>query len=411
MNRIAAAASLLLLASACTETAATSDDDAAITTACALTCDDGQICTEDRCSAETGECIHVPRDANNACRLDSHCDDGDPCTTDSCGHDPECPSLQRCQHELIQNCRSCTAFNPSCEDNNPCTTDTCGADQLCRYTTEPTCNPRCRMWGQDFYQPSNAFEGQVSIYGTATARGGASCLNACDCKNDLVLSDFSGGSVMALSGLAETWSCDIANTCSASTTVACAPLEYQREYVVYGQASASDPTVAADAAIPAPPREDAGARADVGSPFPPQTASYLTVEGWCLAMTTAGVIGRYDGSLLLDDAAAPVTFQAEILNDNFRGAIIRVTGGAPRVPDQEVSYDVFNTGYQLTTFLQLSDRGVVANLFPGPDRLEGPVIDPNLASGEKPSPDVPVPPPPGPTGGRIGTLTLVLKGH
>lgn len=43
-------------------------------------CDDGDVCTEDRCGA--GGCEHV--EIEGCCRADADCDDGDDCTIDSC---------------------------------------------------------------------------------------------------------------------------------------------------------------------------------------------------------------------------------------------------------------------------------------------------------------------------------------
>ena len=96
---------------------------------CDVDCDDHNPCTDDLCDPLIG-CVHVANDANacsdaNVCTTSDHCagglcvgmllscDDGDICTDDTC--DP----LTGCAH---------AANNAPCDDGNVCTSgDTCGA--------------------------------------------------------------------------------------------------------------------------------------------------------------------------------------------------------------------------------------------------------------------------------------------
>ncbi len=131
----------------------------------ALTCSDGNPCTDDTCAPETG-CVFAanaaPCNDGNPCTEGDHCaggacvivgtlpcDDGNPCTDDSC--DP----LSGCLH--VPNAATCSDGDPcttgdacvggacvaagpaTCDDDNPCTDDWCLAGQGCHhaYNTIP----------------------------------------------------------------------------------------------------------------------------------------------------------------------------------------------------------------------------------------------------------------------------------
>ncbi len=104
------------------------------------TCDDGNACTIDICHAVAG-CQHLP--TNNPCCSGqvSICDDGDPCTTDVC--DPttadcsyslntaSCNDSNACTENDTCNAGTCGGTPRSCDDGNSCTTDTCNINQGC----------------------------------------------------------------------------------------------------------------------------------------------------------------------------------------------------------------------------------------------------------------------------------------
>jgi|GEM_PF-4833669 len=135
---------------------------------CAASCDDGNACTTDVCSASA--CVHTPVtcDDSDACTVDScsagvcsnvvdcvacpslcnpcadeatRCNDGDACTVDSCN-----PTTGACIHTqmVCDDSSACTTdacvagscvFTPiSCDDSNICTTDTCAAATGCVHT-------------------------------------------------------------------------------------------------------------------------------------------------------------------------------------------------------------------------------------------------------------------------------------
>ncbi len=77
-------------------------EDSACIPGLPIDCDDGNLCTADRCDPFVGECVHeVAAGAAGCCGVDGDCDDGDSCTTDTC-KDGACvlvPSL--CAHYLI----------------------------------------------------------------------------------------------------------------------------------------------------------------------------------------------------------------------------------------------------------------------------------------------------------------------
>ncbi|MEZ4461526.1 MAG: hypothetical protein R3E66_17760 [bacterium] len=103
-------------------------------------CDDQNPCTIDVCHAVAG-CQHLP--TNNPCCSGqvSICDDGDPCTTDIC--DPttadcsytlntaSCNDGNACTENDTCNAGTCSGSPRSCDDGNSCTVDTCNINQGC----------------------------------------------------------------------------------------------------------------------------------------------------------------------------------------------------------------------------------------------------------------------------------------
>ena len=104
----------------------------------AVTCDDGNPCTDDACDLIGGGCVHkdneLPCEDNNLCTVGTvcaaascgapvNCDDGNPCTADSC-------SAGNCSHVAIANC---CASDAACDDSDACTLDSC--KPMCDGTT------------------------------------------------------------------------------------------------------------------------------------------------------------------------------------------------------------------------------------------------------------------------------------
>lgn len=131
-----------------------------------LDCDDGNPCTDDTCDIERNECTHVARECNcdelqcSECFCDVarggcvvapvSCDDGNICTDDYCS-DGECHNVQRncgCDgdHVFGDACTKCgcsvdgggcwTASPSShvCDDDDPFTEDTCNPATGCIHT-------------------------------------------------------------------------------------------------------------------------------------------------------------------------------------------------------------------------------------------------------------------------------------
>jgi uncharacterized repeat protein (TIGR01451 family) len=148
--------------SSSTSDPASGNNAASASTAVTAACSDGNPCTDDACSAQTG-CTHTNNTAScddgNACTTGDtcsggvcagmgslSCDDLNPCTDDAC--DPQ----SGCTH--TNNTASCNDGNPctsndvcsggactgggatDCSDNNPCTDDTCNTQTGCVHTND-----------------------------------------------------------------------------------------------------------------------------------------------------------------------------------------------------------------------------------------------------------------------------------
>jgi cysteine-rich repeat protein len=115
-------------------------------------CDDDDVCTTDLCNPASGGCIHVlnqsPCDDGDICTLGDHChlgdcqggaaltcDDGNPCTDDACAPQSGCtftPNALPCNDgdpcTLADVCAlgDCVGTTPdACDDDNLCTDDAC----------------------------------------------------------------------------------------------------------------------------------------------------------------------------------------------------------------------------------------------------------------------------------------------
>ena len=123
----------------------------------ALDCDDGNVCTDDKCDGAAG-CQSISNaaacDDGNACTTGDlcgngvcgfsgflKCDDGNPCTTDGC--DPLVGCTHKDQLGVCSDGNLCTVGDVciagqcvagqtvSCDDGNPCTDDSCDQAGLC----------------------------------------------------------------------------------------------------------------------------------------------------------------------------------------------------------------------------------------------------------------------------------------
>lgn len=153
-------------------------------------CDDSNICTTDWCSDEgvcLHDCVctavcHQDEDCQAgickqaACRIDSgsgtcissacevsdkDCDDGDPCTNDSC-------SMQSgaCRHEKISGCGRCQS-DTECSDLSDCTVDYCDVST-----------------GDCVFQAVDCADGDVCTSDSCVPGFGCVHLNTCACAND-----------------------------------------------------------------------------------------------------------------------------------------------------------------------------------------------------------------------------------
>ncbi len=123
-------------------------------------CDDGNGCTNDSCSAAQG-CVHEANDGlcddGSACTTGDHCedgmcvsagmldcDDGNPCTVDSCAPengcsysdgDFACNDTNPCTlNDYCVDGQCVSGPLPDCDDGNPCTEDACEAGGQCTHT-------------------------------------------------------------------------------------------------------------------------------------------------------------------------------------------------------------------------------------------------------------------------------------
>lgn len=93
-------------------------------------CDDGDVCTADRCNVAAMTCTHAP--VVGCCTDSMDCDDGQACTMDSCDL-----ATNRCSNTPIAGC--CT-MDVQCTDERFCTDDSCDlATNTCVNTRRVGC--------------------------------------------------------------------------------------------------------------------------------------------------------------------------------------------------------------------------------------------------------------------------------
>ncbi len=128
-----------------------------------VTCDDGNLCTNDKCDPKTGKCAYVanssPCDDKNICNgtFDVckagvcnggplyNCNDGNVCTTDFCDPTKGCVNTPANEGAACNDGSVCTVGDVCknggckgvgivCGDGNPCTADSCDVVKGCLYT-------------------------------------------------------------------------------------------------------------------------------------------------------------------------------------------------------------------------------------------------------------------------------------
>ncbi|MFO1462508.1 MAG: vWA domain-containing protein [bacterium] len=114
-------------------------------------CDDGRSCSGDSCDPKTGQCQNDLSECG--CSEDPDCNDNNPCTEDACdfvsgtcSNTPNvglscddgnvCTENTQCDEEGL-----CVGTSVSCSDGNNCTTDTCNPESGCEHQAIPQCSP------------------------------------------------------------------------------------------------------------------------------------------------------------------------------------------------------------------------------------------------------------------------------
>ena len=203
-----------------------------------LSCDDGNLCTDDSCSAETG-CQFVanssPCDDGNLCTAGDGCaggwckggealvcEDNNDCTDDVCDPVAGCqfvPNVAPCDDgdtcSLGDICAGgeclAGAGEPDCDDGNGCTDDSCDPQDGCQYTSNA----------------ADCDDGDVCTLGDACAAG--ACLpgvNALDCDDSNGCTDDSCDAVDGCQQTNNEADCE-GGSCSGGVCVpACDPIAY-----------------------------------------------------------------------------------------------------------------------------------------------------------------------------------------
>ncbi|GAM21432.1 hypothetical protein SAMD00019534_046070, partial [Acytostelium subglobosum LB1] len=133
-----------------------------------VNCDDGDVCTSDSCSISTNSCQHTKVDncchnavdcpsrncSTSTCQTNQcnyspvNCDDGNVCTNDRCDvgsrcclQDSDCQPSNPCSiAKCSADTNKCQETPKSCDDGDVCTTDSCSmSDGQCIHTKIPGC--------------------------------------------------------------------------------------------------------------------------------------------------------------------------------------------------------------------------------------------------------------------------------
>ncbi len=181
------------LADACT--------DGACVGGATLDCTDGNVCTDDSCSAATG-CVHLTNSVT--------CDDGNACTAGDACADAKC---------------SGAAVN--CDDQNPCTMDSCDLPQGCTHTANSgpcsdgnscTLVDICAQGGCVPGALQNCADGNPCTDDACVSASGCQHLandqNSCSDNNNCTVGDHCGGGLCVATGPSN---CDDGNACTTES--------------------------------------------------------------------------------------------------------------------------------------------------------------------------------------------------
>ena len=185
-----------------------------------LSCDDGNVCTSDTCSA--GTCLHLPASGNctdgNTCTVGdtckdglclpgavTACSDGLACTVDSCSPAVGCAWVVSATCDdgdpcTLEGCAKsgCTHGVASCDDKNVCTSDVCDSMTGCSHV--PIANCCLDKYDCDDAKDCTLDACEANSCGH-TVKVGASCWTGgtCDAQGSCVL-DAPMGMVLIPSG-------------------------------------------------------------------------------------------------------------------------------------------------------------------------------------------------------------------
>lgn len=198
-------------------------------------CFDNDPCTEDRC-LETGLCLFVPNEPENACLQDFHCDTGTQCVVGRCEVN-DC-GLKRCRFEQVPECRPCGPMFGGCFDGDPCTPDVC--DEV-KAICEPRpaaleCESRCSalnavtvaeiQWmGAGF---ETTFVGRLHVET-------ADCETGCECEVPLRLKDWDSFAPILVDPTTEQPLTCLLNACGNEPVIDCGDKVLGREVTVFGR--------------------------------------------------------------------------------------------------------------------------------------------------------------------------------
>jgi slime mold repeat-containing protein len=88
-------------------------------------CNDNEICTDDSCNTQTGECVFTPN--NKSCNDGMFCNGDDTCSGGTCSQHSGNPCTTECNNSCTNDPQSCASpQGTQCtSDGNPCTDDVC----------------------------------------------------------------------------------------------------------------------------------------------------------------------------------------------------------------------------------------------------------------------------------------------
>ena len=135
-------------------------------------CDDGKLCTADSCSGPGGSCAHAK--IFDCCEFDADCDDSLGCTIDSCQ-----VADALCLHE--QQAGACCTSNSQCADSNPCTIDSCN---LSTGACSNSLMPNCCVGDGDCQKPDPCSSVQCDNGSCSNSSIADCCIEDGDCADD-----------------------------------------------------------------------------------------------------------------------------------------------------------------------------------------------------------------------------------